>query len=103
MNNGRLKEKTGKTAEEWVAHMGATAGAAIDSIDHKEMARIACDTGNRSDIDDTTLLGAHHHRAALAEHIECALEVGWRSSHSSAATWRTILARFFPRPPIARE
>lgn len=45
MNNGRLKEKTGKTAEEWVAHMEATAGAAIDSIDHKEMARIACDTG----------------------------------------------------------
>lgn len=26
--------------------------------------------------DNTTLLGAHHHRTAQAEHVECALEVG---------------------------
>ena len=28
------------------------------------------------DVDNTALLGAHHHRTAQAEHVECTLEVG---------------------------
>lgn len=45
MDDARLKSKTGKTGDEWIAHLEAVAEKPIDAIEHKDMAQIACDTG----------------------------------------------------------
>lgn len=41
-----------------------------------DLAVVSGERRNRSDVDNAALLGAHHHRTAQAEHVECALEVG---------------------------